>query len=100
MILELIIAGGAALIGGKVGHFFGKRKKKVVRPNDGSIAYNWRQYSTTGGKVWGFACPKCPRIQSGNQQKFCECAEYFEGHFHFGCSACGFKAIMRSKDAG
>lgn len=101
MIIELIIAGGAALIGGKVGHFFGKRKKKVVRPDDGSIAYSWKKHSTTTREsVWGFACPKCPRVQGENRLKFCDCMEYSEGHFHFECNACGFKAIMRSKDAG
>lgn len=56
-------------------------------------------------------CPKCKREENTDSVSqetsgqvalsgLCACQEYPESHFHYACVFCGFKAIMRTADAG
>ena len=50
----------------------------------------------------GAYCFKCTRWTNRKGESpvgpLCECAAYEKSHFHFECTACGFKTIMRAAD--
>jgi hypothetical protein len=62
--------------------------------DDGSV--QWLCRTSTNNL---FACPKC-LFGNGTPSigQICECCEYSQSHFHFACTSCGFKAIMRTAD--
>ncbi len=57
--------------------------------------------------ITDWRCPKCNlNWESKSGHKYCECPEYYEGHFHKECSGtfrnvkdagCKFKWIMKTK---
>lgn len=108
MILELAVGTIVAIVFLNIGRGLeGLREKKVPsQPDDGSIAFNGGRYPVVdkdnllniSRQAYGYKCPKCEvlSVPETYTPKFCECAEYECGHFHFEC-VCGFKAIMRTK---
>jgi len=87
-----IICAGSGLLGGLLVRY---KKPKNHRIDDGSIPYiRWQSTKQQD-------CLECPKCKYGTpvhkkHPKFCECAEYHTGHYHFECAVCTFKAIMRT----
>ena len=80
-----------------------KTKAKAFDENRGTIPWSLKTYVNCYGftKTYGagFLCPKCQEYKNNTlQPPFCTCEDWIRGHFHFVCSSCKFKAIMRTKD--
>ena len=101
MITTVIISTILTLIATKFSYHLGKKNAAQSikeRVDDGSIPYEWKKIELAdGGSVHGYRCPKCPQVMS-HALEFCECTDYYKGHFHFQCNRCKIKCIMRTKD--
>lgn len=97
-----LIAGGASMHGVAA---LRRKTSELSRPTPQPLADDSMPYSAyygvmmNGEKAKGEPiCPKCLTVND-IQDRYCECAEHHTGHFHFECSGCTFKTIMRTADS-
>lgn len=104
----ILTAYGAYWMGDTIRDLFLARRQKAAEKaksviEDQAINYCVHQYHS--GAV-GYICPQCNMTitlvdKSCDAEriglfKYCDCAEYIKGHFHFLCAGCGFKSVMRT----
>jgi len=72
-----------------------KSKEKQNPRIDEFGAYPWLWTNEDIGE--GLKCPMCDAHKSNNRRPYiCEDEHYHKSHFHFECSSCKFKTIMRT----
>jgi hypothetical protein len=107
VIAEIIACAAGSAAGQLAWSYLTRKSAPVKEPEDTRIAFNgaWRKLSVKTKDrpfaqdldVYGYRCPACAH-DVGREQwtpKFCECPEHPKPHFHFACSVCGLKAMMK-----
>ncbi len=92
MLIEACILFGGVFVGAV---FAPNRSPEPKQTDDGTIKWGW-SYENHGHQ-----CPKCRVVTTYTKSprlEFCDCGEHVRSHFHFVCSSCKFKAIMRTAD--
>lgn len=101
IICDVVGGGALSLV------FYVLGKKKQSKPKETISQDHWGEQYTPdelGVFPWLFSvkhfkylCPHC-RCKTDQQivEKFCDCESYHSGHFHFECSQCKFKTIMKT----
>src|ERR1700743_2223711 len=102
MIIELIAdsigSAGLTIAALKTYKYFTGKRFTSESPfsKTGPMFWSWIIFKSSRSD--GFYCPKCQAIATTKQPPFCECEEFFEGHFHFECQDCHFKSLMLTHD--
>jgi len=76
------------------------REVEIEEPADGTVQWRVDKGASYCVKCtsWSQFVPSDKSIRPRAFEKICECAEYPKPHFHFVCTHCSFKTIMRTAD--